>query len=164
MNAVSRLILTFALAAAPAMSQTTGVPLTNDYTINGLGSGTTSATPLTVSSGFVNFEVSTQPGIPVFYLFSFCPAVPGFVGLPPQTACLPPMPYTAISGTTNQSIDLDVGCPMIVITGQTGSDGVASFNVSLPPGFMSTQAVSMHPCATGIFPMLMTQAFDLTVV
>jgi hypothetical protein len=79
-------------------AQTTGVPGINDFTVNGIGSGTTSCNLIVTPSPCV-LNVNTVPGMRVWFFFARgCPGTPGAMILPP-TPC--PNPDTA--GFSNQS-------------------------------------------------------------
>lgn len=158
------LLLGLSAVSAPASAQTTGFPGVNDYTIAGLGSGSTSCTflvpplgggwPLTVSTGI--------PALPVLFqvnLVGFVPGcVPGAFPLPP----LPCLPFVA-----GHSIDLLLGPGSIpLITYATVSDPFGFATVFGPPipiplGLtVATQAYSIDPTCGGL---VATQAYTLGI-
>src|SRR5688572_6944751 len=169
--------LAVSLAAAAAVAQVTGVPGTNDYTINGLGSGGTSCVPLCFPNGGVtlNLAVSAPLGAIAIAFFNFCPCqtcqLPG-----PTNACAPPIPLTACGATTNQSLDLDLSPPCglpISFTMLVNTAGVYSASVAIPPlpglpcsvATLSTQAIVFSTCGLGLTavpgPFVLTQSFTL---
>lgn len=168
-------LLPLPLLLAVATAQTTGVVGINDYTLNALGSGTTSCTvqcfPTPVA---INLQVTTANGNLVFFLFTFCPCMPCTMGWSPN-ACTPAIPPTACGGTTNQSIDLlapNTACPLFVLGSAIAVGGVASSTWSLPPlgppcasARGSTQALIIDPCGVGNSafpgPFVLSQAYDL---
>jgi hypothetical protein len=173
MHALQRL-LPVALLLSIAGAQTTGVPGTNDYTLNALGSGTTSCTflcfptPVTLS-----MQAWTPTGNFVFFLFSFCPCFGCSQNWSPN-ACVPAIPPTACGSTTNQSVDIlpQPGCPLFVVGSAISVGGVATFNWVLPPlgppcasARGSTQALIFSPCGVGSSafpgPFVLSQAYNL---
>lgn len=170
--------LAVSLAAAPAVAQVTGVPGTNDYTINSLGSGGTSCVPLCFPNGGVtlNLAVSAPLGAIAIAFFNFCPCLtcqlPG-----PTNSCAPPIPLTACGASTNQSLDLDLSPPCglpISFTMLVNTAGVYSASVPIPtlPGIpcgvatLSTQAIVFSSCGLGLTavpgPFVLTQSYTLT--
>ena len=165
------------LALAPALAQTTGVVGINDYTINGLGSGTTSCTSLCFPNGNVTLglNVSAPVGSFVVVLFNFCPCLSCYLPAP-ANACLPAIPPTACGGS-NQSADINLtsACGIalsIVMTTNTAGTIGASLSIPPLPGppcsvvQLSTQAVVINPCGLGVppgfsGPFVLTQAFTL---
>ncbi len=151
----------FAFAPVAAHAQTTGVPGFNDYIVNGTLSGSTSALTVNVPGGGPTiFELSSTPFTPVAFFFSLCPASPCWFPLSP-VGC--PIPFTACSGTTNNSIDIDFSCPTLVMSMTTDAFGFASSVINLPPGMVfSTQAGVLHPCAAPPIRVMMSQAYTVT--
>lgn len=159
-----------------AFAQTTGVVGINDLTVNAMGSGSTSCTPLCFPNGNVtlNFDVSAPAGSVALLLFNFCPCSP--CSLPgPSNACLPAIPATACGGS-NQSLDLDMtaACGIAFTVPVTlTTAGTLSAAVPIPPIpgtpcaslTLSTQAVIIDPCGLGIFaapgPFVLSQAYTL---
>jgi hypothetical protein len=161
-----------------AVAQTTGVPGINHYTImgggaicNGSPSCTTCCffTPVTLAC-----NVSTAPGNLVVILWSFCPCTAGFL-CGPINACVPAIPNTACTSTTNQSFDLALGCVMTTFVGVANTTGNATVNISFPTlgpaapcsiGPLGTQAVVLDPCGLGVTifpgPFVATQAYDVS--
>lgn len=154
-------LLTGLLLATAASAQTTGVPFVNDYTINGLGSGTTSCNPIPLGPGLVPFTVTSDPNLPVVYFASLCPCSPCSLPLPSASCAIP---ATACFGS-NQSIDLalNAACPLIAWPGVTDGSGVCT--VMLPitgtPTF-STQAVILnHPTCPSALGLIVTQSHQV---
>lgn len=165
------------LLLAPTVAQTTGVVGTNDYTVNGMGSGGTSCVPLCFPNGNVvlNLAVSAPLGAIGIVFFNFCPCLP--CQLPgPSNACVPAIPTTACAGS-NQSFDMDLSPPCGLPVNQTlfvNTAGVYATTVTIPPlpGLpcsgvwqLSTQAIIFSSCGLGVFaapgPYVLTQAFTL---
>ncbi len=165
------------LAVCTAPAQTTGVVGINDYTINGLGSGSTSCTTLCFPGGGLTLTLaaSAPVGSIVLVLFNFCPCLVCSLG-GPTNACLPPIPATACGGS-NQSLDMSLaaGCGIAfsaVIT--VNSAGVLALSLPIPSftgppctnATLSTQAVVIDPCGLGLFavpgPFVLTQSYTLT--
>lgn len=137
-----------------AAAQTTGVPGFNDYTVGGLGAGSVSCTALTVPAGPTLFTLMTEPGAPsTLFLFNVnCLCSPCFLPWPVETGC--GVPLTACTGTSNHALELDpatTGCFFIGLPGPPATAaGVASISLTLPPtARFSTQAITIHSCATG---------------
>ncbi len=172
--------LALGLLSVPAAAQTTGVPFINDYTVGGVGSGSTSCTSVPIPGGglAVPFTVTASaPGLPVFIFASVslvpgavCLCVPCTLGVAPSPCPIPT--FTACPATTNQSIDLVLGtpsCALLMMPGVTGLDpaggpgGVFTATIALPPFVsFSTQAVVVDPlCATPAFGVVFTQAYDV---
>lgn len=170
-------LLAISLALGPAFAQTTGTVGSNDYTINGLGSGGTSCVPLCFPNGNVvlNLAVSAPLGAIGIVFFNFCPCLP--CQLPaPINACVPPIPVTACSGS-NQSFDMDLSPPCglpVNLTLFVNTAGVYANTVTIPPlpgapcsgvWQLSTQAIIFSSCGLGTFavpgPYVLTQAFTL---
>jgi hypothetical protein len=172
---------TFAIlfAAAATLAQTTGVPGINDYTINSLGSGTTSCTTFCFPNGNLNLnlQVSAPAGAFAIVLFNFCPcttcSLPG-----PTNACLPLIPSTACGASTNQSLDMSLTAACGIAFSAVlapNSAGTPGLSMQLPiPAFtglpcmnatLSTQAAVIDPCGMGLFglagPFVMTQSYTL---
>ncbi|MBL8729514.1 MAG: hypothetical protein JNM25_13860 [Planctomycetes bacterium] len=167
---VTQLLLTSAFA------QTTGVVGINDYTINGVGSGSTSCSAMCYPNGGVtlNLDVSAPAGSVALLLFNFCPCSPCSLAGPSNT-CLPAIPATACGGS-NQSLDLDMSSACgIAFTLPVTLTTAGTLSVALPiptiPGVpcasltLSTQAVVIDPCGLGIFaapgPFVLSQAYTL---
>ncbi len=171
--------LSVLLSAALATAQTTGVPGMNDYTVNGLGSGTTSCTTMCFPNGglTLNLQVSAPPGAFAIVLFSLCPcttcSLPG-----PTNSCFPTIPNTACGGTTNQSLDLNMTAACgIVFSAVMAPNSAGTPGLSMPltiPAFtglpctnavLATQAAVIDPCGAGLFgvpgPFVMTQSYTL---
>ena len=170
-------LLAVSLAITPALAQTTGVIGTNDYTVNGLGSGGTSCVSLCFPNGnlVLNLALSAPLGTIAIAFFNLCPCLP--CQLPgPSNACLPPIPATAC-GLTNQSFDMDLSPPCglpFSVTLVATSAGVYQATVPIPPlpGLpcsgvyqLSTQAIVFNGCGLGVFavpgPLVLSQAFTL---
>ncbi len=155
---------------APLCAQgVTGVPGLTDYTINGLGSGTSSCNFQLLTAGPNTFSVNTLPGTTVIFLFNLnCPCMPCFMNFPGGAAC--PVPPTVCSGfTTNQSLDLNIGfVPCVLLSGSlvAGATGQASLTLGLPSGIrFSTQAMALLPCSVlAPFPPMFTQAHNVSVL
>ncbi len=174
-NVLSRIVAPFAvllaltLAPAAHAQGTTGVPGFNDLTISGMFSGSSSCTPLPpfAAGTFQPFEVSTAPNVPVTFLFTLspnCVCNPCNIPFPNQSSC--PVPPNASCPTTNQSLDLVLGCGIVAVTVVSDASGIAFINVLMPPpGFLfGSQAVALHPCATPPFPFLLTQSYAVRTV
>lgn len=172
MNLISnlaRFAATVALATTTLISSaeaqgTTGVPGLNDYTIAGMFSGSSSCgfLPGFPGGSVQPHTISTTPNTQVAWLFTLSPNClcrPCFFPFPNQGAC-PPPPNTACP-TTNQSLDIVLGCGIIAVSGISDAAGFATLNVTMPPpGFAyGTQAVAFQSCATPPFPFLLTQAY-----
>lgn len=168
-----RIVLASLASAALGFAQTTGVIGINDYTINSAGSGTTSCTTQCYNTPVaLNLNVSTAPGNFVIFVWSFCPCFGGFV-CGGANACLPAIPFTACGSTTNQSLDLQLGCATVLLgTFVANAAGNASTllpipTLSLPPcSFpMSTQALILDLCGAGLpilpGPWVLTQSYDV---
>jgi hypothetical protein len=161
------LLLSASLLATNASAGVTGVPGINDYTINtACASGSMSCTPCNyVSPLTMNFDVSTAPGAPVVFAFTFCPCSPDFVFLPPVSCALP---FTSFGTTSNQSIDLTLGCVITFVSAAAAATGVASVSFPVPtlsaPITLGTQAAVVGlPCAVPSA-FVMTQAYSLTII
>lgn len=162
-----------ALATASfALAQVTGVPGINDYTVNGLTSGSVSCTTQCNATPVnLNLAVSTAPGNIVIFAFSFCPCFAGFTCELPN-ACLPAIPSTACGSSTNQSLDIQLGCVTTFFAGVAGTAG-ATMTLSIPSlgtippcsVQLATQAIVIDPCGLGLSflpgPFVLTQAYDL---
>ncbi|MEO6593895.1 MAG: hypothetical protein ABIP94_03990 [Planctomycetota bacterium] len=164
------------LTVASALAQTTGVVGTNDYTINGNGSGGTSCVPLCFPNGGVtlNLAVSAPLGAIAIAFFNFCPCLP--CQLPgPSNACVPTIPATACGGS-NQSFDMDLSPPCglpfnFTLTVNTAGVYAASIPIPPLPGLpcsvvtLSTQVIIFNSCGLGTFavpgPFILTQAFTI---
>lgn len=162
-----------------ATAQVTGVPGINDYTLNGLVSGSTSCTPLCIPSPVpLTMTVNTAPGNGVMIFFTDCPCRSCAFPWPPNTCFpgIPPAPTPPCNGATNQSLDLFVAAPCVIIYSAflvANAAGIASQTV-LVPGFttgpcgalFTTQAIVIDPCGNGGFPIgpgpfVMTQAYNI---
>ena len=156
--AVAAVFVLALLLCSPTLSaQTTGVPNLNDYTINGLGSGSTSCTPMGfITPTVLNFSVSTaSPGAFVFLLFSPGPCTPESVTMPTCSGTtfdllLNPAPRLLLSG-----VSVPVGSSF-----QYDAPPITVPPVS-PPITFSTQAVILDPIC-GTLP-LFSQAYDVTL-
>ncbi|HEX5051933.1 MAG TPA: hypothetical protein VFZ65_09190, partial [Planctomycetota bacterium] len=129
-------LLAASLAVAPVLAQTTGMPGSNDYTINGLGSGGTSCVPLCFPNGglTLNLAVSAPLGAIGIVFFNFCPCLPCQLPAPPN-ACVPAIPITAC-GLSNQSFDMDLSPPCglpVNLTMFVNTAGVYSASIAIPP-------------------------------
>jgi hypothetical protein len=155
-----------------ALAQTTGVPGINDYTVNGLTSGSMSCTTQCNATPVnLNLAVSTVPGNIVIFAFSFCPCFSGFACAGPN-ACLPAIPTTACGASTNQSLDIQLGCVTTFFAGVAGTAG-ATMTLSIPSlgaippcsVQLATQAIVIDTCGVGLSflpgPFVLTQAYDL---
>jgi len=173
----TRLLLAALLAMGSAFAQTTGVVGNNDYTINGLGSGSTSCTSLCFPNGGITLTltVAAPPGSAVFVFFNFCTCQACYLPAP-SNACVPPLPATACGGT-NQSLDMNLtaacGIAFSTLMG-VNSAGQASLLLPIPtlPGTpcavatLSTQAIVINTCGLGIpppfpGPFVLTQGYTL---
>ncbi len=177
--------LGFALAlacAGSAVAQVTGVPGINDYTLNGLVSGSQSCTSLCFPSPTtLTMAVNTTPGAPVIVYWTTCPCRGCSVPWPPN-ACAPGIPLGFLPGctATNQSIDFfpAAGCAVVFsATLIANAAGIASLTVTVPllsggtvpcsPNVrLSTQAVVLDLCGVGgppvgPGPFVLTQAYDV---
>ena len=160
-------------------AQVTGVPFMNDYTLNGLTSGSQSCTPLCFPSPVtLTMTVTTPPGAFVVVFWMNCPCNGCALPWPPN-ACTPAIPNgIGACATTNQSIDLNLVCTVIFNPVMTAnSAGFASMTISVPllsPGIVpctafstfSTQAVVLDLCGVGgppvgPGPFVLTQAYDV---
>ncbi len=172
MNAL-RIAFASLATAALGFAQTTGVVGINDYTINSAGSGSTSCTTQCYNTSVtLNLNVSTAPGNFVIFAWSFCPCSAGFVCGGPN-ACLPAIPFTACGSTTNQSLDLQLGCvvmffgPVAANTAGNASLPLSIPTLSLPPcSFpLATQAVIIDLCGVGLSilpgPFVLSQSYDV---
>jgi len=164
---IAALLLSVGLLAGDAAAGVTGVPGINDYTINtACSSGSMSCTPCNyVSPITMTFDVSTAPGLPVVYAFSFCPCAPDFAFLPPLACALP---FTSFAASTNQSIDISLGCVTTFVTATSLATGVATLTFPVPllttPITLGTQAAVVGlPCALPTA-FTMTQAYSLTII
>ena len=143
-TAVVALLLMGTLASA----QTTGFPGFNDYTVNGLGSGSTSCTPISLTSPTsLDFEISATPGTTAYFMFSFFPCTPASILFPTCQGTtfdlrFPPIPYMA--------------GPYLV-----GTSGTASYSVPLPPMITLTFATQVYLMCP--FAPLSSQAYDVSV-
>ena len=165
------------LAITPVFAQTTGVPGMNDYTINSLGSGSTSCTSLCFPNGNVTLalNISAPVGSVCVAVFNFCPCTTCWLPAPPN-ACVPVIPPTACGGS-NQSADINltaacgVALSLVMVTNTAGTIG-ATLTIPPLPGppcgviSLSTQAVVIDPCGVGVpppfgGPFVLTQAYTL---
>jgi hypothetical protein len=163
-----------AAIAVPALAQTTGVVGINDYTINGVGSGSTSCTAVCHATPVnLSLDVSTAPNNIVVYVLSFCPCFGGFVCGGPNP-CLPAIPFSACGATSNQSFDLQLGC-VTQILGIAVANTAGNANLPLPLPFVgpapacsiptATQAIILDVCGVGLpflpGPFVLSQSYDL---
>jgi len=159
--------------AVPVLAQTAGVVGINDYTINSLGSLSTSCTTQCYATPInLGLNVSTAPGNFVMFLWSFCPCFGGFVCGAPNP-CLPSIPFTACGSTTNQSLDLQLGCVLMTFGPvQANTAGNASLILPIPLLGLSpcsfplaTQAVILDLCGVGLpilpGPFVFSQSYDV---
>lgn len=133
-------VLSLALSGI-SLAQTTGLPGLNNYTISGLGSGSTSCTTLTLTPGFHTFDVSCLPGATVSYFVNIVPCAP-----------------SSIIGCQGSSIDLQLSPFPIFVISLSAGFGSTSLPVTLGPGLnFSTQ------CIVNIFgcPPWFTQAYNV---
>jgi hypothetical protein len=169
------LLLASLASVSFAAAQVTGVPGINDYTINApVCAGSPSCTTCCFQTPVaLNCNVSTTPGNLVVVIWSFCPCFAGFA-CGPINACVPPIPNTACGSTTNQSLDLQLGCVMTTFVGVANTAGIAPVTLNIPNlgpalpcsiGPLSTQAVVLDPCGLGVAafpgPFVATQAYDV---
>jgi len=165
------------LFAAAATAQTTGVVGINDYTISGLGSGSTSCTPLCFPNGGVtlNLAVTAPAGSFAVVVFNFCPCTPCSVAAP-ANACVPAIPLSACGGS-NQSLDMNLTAACGIAFSAFLVPNSAGFlsmplpipTISGPPCLnftISTQAAVFNACGLGIpglfpGPFVMTQGYTL---
>jgi hypothetical protein len=164
------------VTAGLALGQTTGVPGINDYTINSLGSGTTSCTPLCFPGGglTLNFQLSAPGGALGLVMINFCPCLACQLTAP-TNACLPTIPSTAC-GSSNQSFDLDLSPPCGIPFTQVAlpnSAGVLTVSIPIPSftgipctnAVISTQAIVFDACGLGPYavpgPFVLTQSFTI---
>jgi hypothetical protein len=159
-----------------ALAQTTGVPGMNDYTVNNLGSGSTSCTTLCFPGGglTLNLQISPPGGALGIIFINFCPCLACQLTAP-TNACLPAIPLTAC-GLSNQSFDLDLsppcGIPFSTVV-FPNSAGFLSLQVPIPAftgapctnAVISTQGIVFDACGLGPFavpgPFVMTQAYTI---
>ncbi|MCA9320852.1 MAG: hypothetical protein KDB53_08965 [Planctomycetes bacterium] len=148
------LLLVGVLVAGSTEAQTTGFPGFNDYTITGLGSGSTSCTALTFATPVtLNFQISTAgPGRVVYLMASDLPCFPGtFTGFTCQ-------------GTT---FDL-IWTPSFFFTPLplTGPFGFTGTSLAVPPLLapfrFSTQCAIIDPGCAGL--VLFTQAYEVILI
>lgn len=142
------LALVVSLASA-TLAQTTGIPGVNDLTVNGLFSGSTSCTGVTICTpATVTFGVTASPGTSVVLFASPGPCIAGWQTL--SNLC---------SGT---SIDISlVPEPLQLASGTTDATGSYSATFPLPELVsvtLSVQAALFDSCGLGL-----TQAYDLTL-
>ena len=164
------LILSAFAFSTSTSAQTTGFAGINDYTVDGIGAGSTSSWVVAVASGSdVKFNVHTEPGAPVLFAFSPCLSTPGAVCAGFSTCTF--LPATACGGTANQSIDLNLGCGLSNVVEVADATGNASIAVPLPASAagltFSTQAYILPPdgpCPGTVLPGLLTQAYDVVVL
>lgn len=168
------------LPIASAVAQTTGVPGINDYTLNGLVSGSSSCTQLCFATPTnLTMAVQTVPGAIAVVVWTDCPCR-GCAFPWPANTCVPPIPFgtAAPCSATNQSLDF-VPIPGCNILFQgflfANAAGLASQTLALPPLGSSaqpcalrftTQAVVLDPCGLGgpplgAGPFVLTQAYDV---
>jgi hypothetical protein len=156
------IVLALSLSAVPLAAQVTGVPGINDYTINGLVSGSTSCTPICIPGpATLTLSVSTAVGNAACIVFNTCPCTP--CAFPwPTNACVPAIPPALsppCSGATNQSIDMLLGGNCLIAFSAfvfANTAGIASLTITVP-GFstgpctavFSTQAVVFDFCGAG---------------
>ena len=140
------------VVALPIHAQTTGIPGFNDYTINALGSGSTSCTSLTfITPLTLTFQVSGAPVTPVMIYLSFAPCIPA--------------PPTSLS-CQGTSLNLaTIPPPFPLAFGFTNFAGIYTFSLPLPPISppitVATQSILL--CIPSFLP-LFTQAYDLTLI
>lgn len=165
------------LLATTATAQTTGVIGINDYTVSGLGSGSTSCTPLCFPNGGVtlNLAISAPAGSFAIVVFNFCPCTA--CSLPaPANACLPAIPPTAC-GASNQSLDMNLTAACgIAFSAFVATNSAGTLSLALPiPTItgppclnftISTQAAVINPCGLGVpglvpGPFVLTQGYTL---
>lgn len=169
-------LLSLLATAGLTVAQTTGVPGINDYTVNSLGSGSTSCSTLCFPGGGLTLNLQiTQPGGALgLILINFCPCLACQLTAP-TNACLPAIPSTAC-GPSNQSLDLDLSPPCGIPFSQVvfpNSAGVLSLQVPIPAftgapctnAVISTQGIVFDACGLGLFalpgPMVMTQSYTI---
>lgn len=169
-------LVSFVATAGLALAQTTGVPGINDYTVNSLGSGTTSCTTLCFPGGglTLNFQLSAPGGALGLVMINFCPCLTCQLQGPPNT-CFPTIPTTAC-GLSNQSLDLDLSPPCGIPFSQVAlpnSAGILTVSVPIPAftgvpctnAVISTQAIVFDACGLGLFavpgPFVFTQSFTI---
>ena len=151
MRASLPLVMALLVLTIPTQAQTTGIPGFNDYTINALGSGSTSCTAISViTPTILSLQVSGPPATPVIIYISFAPCV----GTPPFiTSCQGTLLHLATSPL-----------PIPLSFGFTDVAGNYTFTISLPPISppitIATQAVLF--CIPSFLP-LFTQAYGLTL-
>ncbi|MCA9321333.1 MAG: hypothetical protein KDB53_11390 [Planctomycetes bacterium] len=157
MRSFFALTLMVTVLGGSVAAQTTGVPGFNDYTINGLTSGSTSCTALTfVTPTPMNFLVTMNPGSAVFLLASSLPCWPGVTS-----------PFicqgTSFDMIFTPSISIIPLATTVLSTGLVGA-GVSIFVPSFPgpPIVFSTQCVILDPNCGGL--PLFTQAYDVTII
>ncbi len=180
MKSIRSAVLLGLLLAAGARAQTTGVPGMNDYTINGLTSGSSSCTQLCFASPLtLNMVVSGPPNSAAMIFWTDCPcrgcAIPW-----PANPCVPAIPFGTLlpCAATNQSLDfLPIpGCQVLFSAFVlTNTAGVAAVSLNVPlignsaqPCSLrfSTQAAVIDPCGVGgppigPGPFVLTQAYDV---
>lgn len=154
-----------ALATGPAAQGTTGVPTINDYTLNGMTSGSSSCTLLfPFASGPAVLKISTAPNAPTVFLFNLnCPCKTCLFPWVPATCPMPPLTCATF---TNQAFELNTGfatCVFLSASATADASGTASITVVVPPMIrFSTQAVLLHPCSPST--LVFTQAYDVSTV
>lgn len=152
---LSALILPLALSAA-ASAQTTGMPGTNDFTINGLGSGSTSCTTLNLG-GTLGLAINGVPNAAVIGgVANQCSAGALSVGANTGTLDLPPTSFSIwFDGTSSGTIG--------ALAGQTDGNGQWQLSVTGTPQVTGSlggvQFALLHPAG-----LEMTQAYDVNVV
>jgi hypothetical protein len=156
-TSLQKIVLALGLACALGRSgaaQTTGCANFNAYTINGQNPGSTSCQNLVFpSSSSLTFSVSTSSTATfVSLVFTFCPCTPAAITFPP-------------CGTKIQTVDLDLTCPLVAVSGIPVA-GVFTFTV--PPfgcpgvTVLSTQAVVIDPACSNGF--ILTQAYRFACI
>jgi hypothetical protein len=173
-------MMALGLAAATA-AQTTGIPGLNDYTINGVvsGSATTCLPMCFTTPTTLSLDVSTLPTNAVLFVITDCPCRLCAIPWTPN-ACLPPLPpapFPPCNGGTNQSLDIFLAAPGCTILWSSfafpNAAGLASVALPIPTfstppcqALFSTQAIVFDFCGTGGIPVgpgpfVLTQAYTL---
>lgn len=150
------------LATASAAQGTQGIAGLNDYTVNGLNTGTRSCQFVTTppSPTTVTFNVNTLPNMPVAFVFNLgCPCQECFTPMVATSCGLPLLGC----GLSNHALELWPPCSTIVVVAISDGGGNATLVAPVSSSFFfSTQAaVFGPPCDTGN-PVL-TQAYNVFV-
>lgn len=173
------------LLATVCGAQTTGIPGLNNFTMTCAGcgtggyvscfgagnfggpggvSGSTSCTPLyfdVAAGGTFTLMVTTLPGATVQFFYNSCPC--SLCNVPLSPIC--GLPLTSCGFTTNQSVDLNLGCGVTLLgSGSVNTAGFFGLSITVPPLPPSTcitlsiqAAIFGGPACSG--PVIVTQAY-----